>query len=85
MDTKKEVYVDNEPWVKTGVSKEDYYTKPVNSWMRVDYQIGTCGSISSCESICLEKAKELSFTENLSCVQVYTYSGDYLGEMLKKN
>lgn len=79
--------VDNEPWVKAGVSKEDYYNKPVNSWMRVDYSIerGECVNASDCEAKCLADADARSFTENLSCIEVMTYSGKYLGEMLKKN
>ena len=82
-----QITIDNEPWVKAGVSKEDYYTKPVHSWMRVDYSIenGDCNGVSDCEAKCLKDAEERSFTENLSCIQVMTYSGKYIGEMLKKD
>ncbi len=78
------VVVDNKPWEKAGVSEYDWYHKPVHSWMRVDYSVHTCGSISNCESLCMNDAEELSYTENVSCIQVYTYSGSYLGEMLQR-
>lgn len=78
------VVVDKKPWEKAGVSEYDWYHKPVHSWMRVDYSVHTCGSISNCEALCMNDAEELSYTENVSCIQVYTYSGSYLGEMLKR-
>lgn len=77
--------IDEEPWVKAGVSKEDYYSKPVYSWARIDYSISECKTIENCENLCMEDAKELAFTENVSCIQIFTYSGDYLGEMLKRD
>ena len=77
--------VDSEPWVKAGVSKEDYYNKPVYSWARVDYPVSKCNSIEKCESLCMKDAEELAYTENVSCIQIFTYSGTYLGEMLKRD
>lgn len=78
------VVIDKKPWDKAGVSEYDWYHKPVHSWMRVDYSVHTCGSVSSCEAQCMNDAEELSYTENVSCIQVYTYSGSYLGEMLQR-
>lgn len=77
--------VDKTPWEKAGVSEYDWYHKPVHNWMRVDYNVSSCGSVSNCESVCMKVAEELAYTENVSCIQVYTYSGNYLGEMLKKD
>ena len=81
----KNYVVDKTPWEKAGVSEYDWYHKPVHTWMRVDYSVHTCGSVSNCESLCMNDAEELAYTENVSCIQVYTYSGSYLGEMLKRD
>ena len=81
----KNYVVDKTPWEKAGVLEYDWYHKPVHSWMKVDYSVHTCGSISNCESLCMNDAEELAYTENVSCIQVYTYSGSYLGEMLKRD
>lgn len=77
--------VDKEPWEKLGISKNDYYSKPSYSWARVDYPISKCSSIENCESLCMKDAEELAYTENVSCIQIFTYSGTYLGEMLKRD
>lgn len=74
-----------EPWEQLGISKEDYENKPLYSWMRVDYNVSNCGSVNNCESLCMNDSEELSYTENVSCIQVYSHSGKYLGEMLKRN
>lgn len=81
----KVIVIKKQPWEEAGVSEYDWYHKPVHSWMRVDYNISKCGSISNCETLCMKDAEELAYTENVSCIQVYTYSGSYLGEMLKRN
>lgn len=82
IDTVKSV--DSEPWVKAGVSKDDYYNKPVYPWARIDYPVSQCKSLAECESLCMKDAEPLAYTEDVSCVQIYTYSGTYLGEMLKR-
>lgn len=74
-----------EPWEKLGISKEDYENKPQYSWMRVDYNVTNCRSVNNCEAICMSDSEELSYTENVSCIEVYSHSGKYLGEMLKRN
>ena len=73
-----------QPWEQIGISEYDWYHRPVYDWMRIDYNISKCGSKSSCESLCMNDAEELAFTENVSCIQVYSHSGEYLGEMLKR-
>ena len=77
--------INPEPWITLGISKEDYYTKPSNPWARVDYKLEEYGSLANCEAECLKKSNELAFTEITSCVQVYSHSGDYLGEMLQRH
>lgn len=81
----KVVVVKKEPWESAGVTEYEWYNNPVYSWMRVDYPVSSCGSVSKCESLCMSDAEELSYTENVSCIQVHTYSGNYLGEMLKRD
>lgn len=81
----KVIVIKKQPWEEAGVSEYDWYHKPVHSWMRVDYKVSNCGSISKCEALCMKNAEELAYTENISCIQVYTYSGSYLGEMLKRD
>ncbi len=83
--TENEVIVKKKPWEEAGVSEYDWYHKPVYSWMRVDYPVSSCGSVSNCEAQCMKDAEELAFTENVSCIQVHTFSGSYLGEMLKRS
>lgn len=78
------ITVEDKPWELLGITKDDYYNKPVYKWARVDYPVSSCMSVSNCESLCMNDAKELSFTENVSCIQIYTYSGKYLGEMLSR-
>ena len=73
-----------QPWEQIGISEYDWYHKPVYSWMRIDYDVSNCGSKANCEALCMSDAEELAFTENVSCIQVYSHSGAYLGEMLKK-
>lgn len=82
--TENIVTVEDKPWDLLGITKEDYYNKPVYNWARVDYPVSSCGSVSNCESLCMKDAEELAFTENVSCIQIYTYSGKYLGEMLSR-
>ncbi len=79
------VVVDKKPWEKAGVSEYDWYHKPVHNWMRVDYNVSNCNTVSNCEALCMKDAEELAYTENVSCIQVYSYSGNYLGEMLKRD
>ena len=73
-----------QPWEQIGISEYDWYHKPVYNWMRIDYDVSSCGSKANCEALCMSDAEELAFTENVSCIQVYSHSGAYLGEMLKK-
>ena len=81
----KVIVIKKQPWEEAGVSEYEWYHKPVHNWMRVDYNVSNCGSISNCEALCMKDAEELAYTENVSCIQVYTYSGSYLGEMLKRD
>ena len=77
--------IDDEPWVKAGVSKDDYFTKPVYPWATIDYEVSKCKSLEECEALCMKDAEKLAFTEDVSCIQIYSYSGKYLGEMLQKH
>lgn len=81
----KVIVIEKTPWEKLNISEYDWYHKPVHTWMRIDYNVSTCNSVSNCESLCMRDAEELAYTENVSCIQVYSYSGNYLGEMLKRD
>ena len=85
VEEEKSIVIISNPWEQLGISEFDWYHKPVYSWMRVDYDVSNCNSISNCERLCMNDAEELAYIENVSCIQVHTYSGNYLGEMLKRN
>ena len=57
------------------MSEYDYYHKPMWSWARIDY---------SSRDECVEAGNKL--TEQgigFSCMEVNSYAGTYLGEMLR--
>ncbi len=81
----KVIVIEKTPWEKLNISEYDWYHKPVHNWMRVDYNVSNCNTVSNCEALCMKDAEELAYTENVSCIQVYSYSGNYLGEMLKRD
>lgn len=81
----KVIVIEKTPWERLNISEYDWYHKPVHNWMRVDYNASNCNTVSNCEALCMKDAEELVYTENVSCIQVYSYSGNYLGEMLKRD
>ena len=66
--------IEKTPWEKLNISEYDWYHKPVHNWMRVDYNVSNCNTVSNCEALCMKDAEELAYTENVSCIQVYSYS-----------
>lgn len=62
-------------WDELGISEYDYYSKPIWSWARVDY---------SSRLECIEAGNKLMEQGiGFSCMSVNSYSGAYLGEMLR--
>lgn len=71
-------------WEELGISEYDYYHKPMWSWGRVDFSIETYKTYEKTREACITKGEEY-FKQGLgySCTSINSYSGDYLGEMIK--
>lgn len=71
-------------WDELGISEYDYYHKPMWSWGRIDYSIEEYKTYEKTREACITKGEEY-FNEGIgySCTSLNSYSGDYLGEMLK--
>ena len=86
-NTKKEEQpkVEKKPWEELGISENDYYNKPMWSWMKIEFDVNSYGSQSATESACREYGNKKAEEEGLgfSCTNVLSYSGKYLGEYIK--
>lgn len=60
-------------WESLGISEYDYYHKPMWSWARVDYPT---------HEACIEAGNQLDDIISFSCININSYSGAYLGDML---
>jgi len=71
-------------WEELGITEYDYYNKPMWSWARIDFSIKDYKTYENTREACIIKGEEY-FKEGLgySCTGINSYSGDYLGEMLK--
>lgn len=71
-------------WEELGISEYDYYHKPMWSRGRVDFSIETYKTYEKTREACITKGEEY-FEQGLgySCTSINSYSGDYLGEMIK--
>lgn len=71
-------------WEDLGISEYDYYHKPMWSWARIDFSIEVYKTYEKTREACITKGEEY-FEQGLgySCTGINSYSGDYLGEMLK--
>ena len=92
-EKKEEVIVDNvveeevkklTAWEELGITEFDYYNKPMWSWARIDFSIKDYKTYEKTREACITKGEEY-FEQGLgySCTGINSYSGDYLGEMLK--
>lgn len=68
-------------WDELGITENEYYNSPAWSWARVDFAIEKYGSQEKCLNACIEY--EESTGMGYSCSTINSYSGRYLGEMLK--
>ena len=77
--------VEKKPWEELGISENDYYNKPMWSWMKIEFDVNSYGSQSATESACREYGNKKAEEEGLgfSCTNVLSYSGKYLGEYIK--
>lgn len=71
------------PWDSLGISEYDYYNKPMWSWARVDYSVKTYGTLEQTHQACIDDGNKLEDIISFSCDNINSYSGDYLGDMLR--
>ena len=72
------------PWDDLGKTEYDYYNKPMWSWARVDYSIKEYKTQELAQQKCIEDGNNmLDEILSFSCTSINSYSGDYLGEMLR--
>ena len=70
-------------WEKLGISEYDYYNKPMWSWARVDYSINDYGSFEQTHQACIDAGNNMEDILSFSCTNINSYSGAYLGDMLR--
>lgn len=68
-------------WDELGITENEYYNSPAWSWARVDFAIEKYGSQEKCLNACIEYGESTGV--GYSCSTINSYSGRYLGEMLK--
>ena len=68
-------------WDELGITEHEYYNYPAWSWARVDFAIEKYGSQEKCLNACIEYGESTGM--GYSCSTINSYSGRYLGEMLK--
>lgn len=68
-------------WNELGITENEYYNSPAWSWARVDFAIEKYGSQEKCLNACIEYGESTGM--GYSCSTINSYSGRYLGEMLK--
>lgn len=81
---KDEEVIPKTAWEELGISEYDYYHKPMWNWARIDFSIEVYKTYEKTREACISKGEEY-FEQGLgySCTGINSYSGDYLGEMLK--
>ena len=70
-------------WESLGISEYDYYHKPMWSWGRIDYKIEDYGSFDATHQACIDAGYQLEDIISFSCTNINSYSGAYLGDMLR--
>ena len=70
-------------WEKLGISEYDYYHKPMWSWARVDYSIEDYKTFEQTHQACIDAGNNMEDIISFSCTNINSYSGDYLGDMLR--
>lgn len=68
-------------WDELGITENEYYNSPAWRWARVDFAIEKYGSQEKCLNACIEYGESTGM--GYSCSTINSYSGRYLGEMLK--
>lgn len=72
-------------WDELGITEYDYYNKPMWSWARIDFKVSDYASEEETINACRSYGHKLMEEQGLgfSCSSINSYSGNYLGEMLK--
>jgi len=70
-------------WEKLGISEYDFYHKPMWSWARVDYNIEDYKTFEQTHQACIDAGNNLEDIISFSCTNINSYSGAYLGDMLR--
>lgn len=70
-------------WESLGISEYDYYNKPMWSWARIDYSVKTYGNFEQTHQACIDAGNSMEDIVSFSCTNINSYSGDYLGDMLR--
>lgn len=84
-NTSNNTFSNSGVWDELGITEYDYYNSPMWSWAKVTHKTKT-ECIAAGEAA---KAKELEKDESerksvlFTCTEIYSYSGNYLGEMLE--
>lgn len=76
-DTKNDINA----WDELGITENEYYNSPAWSWARVDFAVEKYGSQEKCLNACIEYGESTGM--GYSCSTINSYSGRYLGEMIK--
>ena len=71
------------PWESLGISEYDYYNKSMWSWARIDYSVKVYGTLEQTHQACIDAGNKLEDIISFSCDNINSYSGDYLGDMLR--
>lgn len=77
VDTKNDINA----WDELGITENEYYNSPAWSWAKVDFAIEKYGSQEKCLNACIEYGESTGM--GYSCSTINSYSGRYLGEMIK--
>lgn len=70
-------------WESLGISEYDYYNSPMWSWARLDFSIKNYGNFEQTHQACIDAGNNMEDIISFSCTNINSYSGDYLGDMLR--
>lgn len=70
-------------WESLGISEYDYYNSPMWSWARVDYSVKNYGNFEQTHQACIDAGNNMEDIISFSCTNINSYSGEYLGDMLR--
>ena len=72
----------NNIWDDLGITEYEYYHSPMWSWARVDFKIEDYGTFEATRQACIDAGNNTENVFSYSCIDINSYSGDYLGQML---